>query len=850
MSMALWAYSYGTSSGNVTGSLTVLSYDVHIMNSSMFDCVSFSYSLEISSGTLSFGGALATIYQAYEHPTSTSNTAIVVLQSADLTIARCNISNSVSASSSCSPGASNAAGGALFVSILSSNLVISSSFISNSSVRTGCAASSSETYSVGGGVSVFQASAVLIKSTQVMSCFAIGVPQAINVFVSGGGIFVQNSALFALENSSITSSGVEAAFSDRVLACGGGALATRNVPAIRISNSTMYNNSDSSSTAVTFLQQLNLESGMVVNITDGSVLSTNPSIRTDLPALNISCGFQCSEEHQKRLHLNVLNSALVAQNKLDKPYASAMVMSLPRWSLLSATSSFVNCSFMGADNIAVLVVLEANRSVLVTCSSCFRPFSIALASSSVNLSKVPSFVAASVTQDSCRSLALTSSISTSDREQQCPFGFSFCSTIANITVGYWAKFASDGSIGDAVRCPSNYCGCRNILGYSKPTCQLFPPFAVEFQPDDALCTGNRTGVMCGGCTVNFTQSLNGRTCVPNQICLDSLPWVWAITVVGYFMYSVYVVKTSMKKNSGLIMCVLFYGQLSSFAGVPVQLDNASQQSENSNWFSTVSQFGSILALYDNSCYGVNMGAYEATAAELCGPAIVLAASLLLAATAKHLLPRFTDFLQKHKIDVKISFGATVIYVLLLLYSSMAKVVFELITCQDVGSDRVVFIDGTKKCEGTLHEFLIAVAALLSIAPFVFWAALKFNKIPHTAKSAVCSAYSDSRYYWGAMSLLFRFVMTVVFATVRTFPSIAALALLMCSVCMFGLLIMLRPYAKQRTFYMDVFCNTCLIVQFSLQVLVRVSESLGVAVATTNSFRPTLLNAARASEVLR
>jgi hypothetical protein len=298
----------------------------------------------------------------------------------------------------------------------------------------------------------------------------------------------------------------------------------------------MFNNSDSSSTAVIFLQQLDLESGMVVNITDGSVLSTDPSIRTDLPALNVSCGFYCSKERQKRLHLNVLNSALVAQNKLDKPYASAMVMSFPRWLLLYATSSFVNCSFMGADNIAVLAVLESNRSVLVTCSSCFRPFSIALASSSVNLSKIPSFVAASVTQDSCRPLNLSSSISTSEREQQCPFGFSFCSTIANITVGYWAYFASDGSIGDAIRCPANYCGCRNILGYSKPTCQLFPPFAAEFQPNDALCTGNRTGVMCGGCSMNFTQSLNGRTCVPNEVCLDTLPWVWAITVAGYVMY--------------------------------------------------------------------------------------------------------------------------------------------------------------------------------------------------------------------------------------------------------------------------------------------------------------------------
>ncbi len=53
--------------------------------------------------------------------------------------------------------------------------------------------------------------------------------------------------------------------------------------------------------------------------------------------------------------------------------ASAMVMSLPRWLLLSGKSSFVNCSCMVADSIAVLAVLDANRSVLFTCSFCSRP---------------------------------------------------------------------------------------------------------------------------------------------------------------------------------------------------------------------------------------------------------------------------------------------------------------------------------------------------------------------------------------------------------------------------------------------------------------------------------------------
>jgi hypothetical protein len=133
---------------------------------------------------------------------------------------------------------------------------------------------------------------------------------------------------------------------------------------------------------------------------------------------------------------------------------------------------------------------------------------------------------------------------------------------------------------------------------------------------------------------------------------------------------------------------------------------------------------------------------------------------------------------------------------------------------------------------------------------VFWALLRFDKIPKAAKSAVISPYTDAEYYWGALSLLVRFVMTVVFATAREFPSITALALLICSLCMLVLLIMLRPYAEQRTYYMDVFCYACLVIQFALQSIVRASESLGVAVADTNSFRPTLVLAARISDVLR
>ncbi len=347
--------------------------------------------------------------------------------------------------------------------------------------------------------------------------------------------------------------------------------------------------------------------------------------------------------------------------------------------------------------------------------------------------------------------------------------------------------------------------------------------------------------------MNYTQSLNGFSCVHNAICLQTMPWIWTITILGFIVYSIYIVITSLNANNGLIMSVMFFGQLSSFASVPPQFDAAAQ---SSSWFSTVTQFGSIVSLYDNSCYGVNMGAYEAAAAQLCGPAIVVVVALLLTAATKSLQPRCAHFLQKRKIDIQISFGATMVNVLLLLYSSVSSVVFQLITCQQVGPQNVVFIDGRYPCEGPLYSSLIAVAVVLSIIPVVFGALLRFDKIPRTAKCAVCSPYTDAGYYWGALSLLVRFVMTVVFATASEFPSITALALLICSVCMLVLLTMLRPYVEQRTYYMDVFCYACLVIQFALQSIVRNSESLGFAVAATNRYRPTLVLAARSIDVLR
>ena len=346
--------------------------------------------------------------------------------------------------------------------------------------------------------------------------------------------------------------------------------------------------------------------------------------------------------------------------------------------------------------------------------------------------------------------------------------------------------------------------------------------------------------------------MNGYSCVSNDVCMQNLGWAWMVTVIGYIIYSLYIVMTSFRFGEGLTMCVLYYGQLATFASIPTYVGDQALHSATSSWFAQITQFVSVLSIYEDTCYGPNMGAYAATVAQLSGPAIVLVVSLLLTAAAKKLMQmqRFTDFLQKRKLDIRISLGATVTNVLLLLFSSVTNVVFRLITCQDIGHDLVVYIDGTVQCAGPQYGGLIAVAAMLCAVPLLFWAGLKFNKIPVKARAVACSAYTDSRYYWGAITLLFRLVTTILQATVREFPSVSAMALSFCTVLMLILLMKLRPYVHQRTYHMDVFCYACLMVQYILEVLVRTSQSLGISVGTSNNFFQIVLYADAASAAVR
>jgi hypothetical protein len=131
----------------------------------------------------------------------------------------------------------------MFTSVIGTNVAIYSSVFTDSRVQTGCASSSSQTFSLGGGISIFRAGSVVLNETNVTNCRAIGVRQANNVLVGGGGSYVQGAESVTLESSFVSACSVEDAFSVLVLPCGGGAIGITNISAVQISNSNVYNNS-------------------------------------------------------------------------------------------------------------------------------------------------------------------------------------------------------------------------------------------------------------------------------------------------------------------------------------------------------------------------------------------------------------------------------------------------------------------------------------------------------------------------------------------------------------------------------------------------------------------------------
>jgi hypothetical protein len=109
----------------------------------------------------------------------------------------------------------------------------------------------------------------------------------------------------------------------------------------------------------------------------------------------------------------------------------------------------------------------------------------------------------------------------------------------------------------------------------------------------------------------------------------------------------------------------------------------------------------------------------------------------------------------------------------------------------------------------------------------FGVALLGNKLPASAHAAVCRAYSEHMFYWGAVTLGFRLLMSLTQFLRVDYPSLLAFVRLCLALVMLVMLMYFRPYKYQVAFWVDVACYVSLIALFGLQSLAESFEFLGV-----------------------
>jgi hypothetical protein len=805
----------------VYGEISLQDSIVEFQRNRVTNCMSVSVT-DSSLGTSSvFGGALAML-----HSPQVSNFELALLQA--MIPARVNgfnvtvlIYNShffqcsvFSNSSSGRLGDADGGGGAIFAkSVALTNFSVAESLFSGITVSIASGATGLPSFSSGGALSVeagiSNSSFFAISSSRFFNCTVQGANIA-NMGVLGGAVHVFRAAYISVVRTNFTNCSVIDADSASVVVnsiSGGSAMS-----AVVTCNMSVLDcvfdasgSQDSSQTSAGLLVLARNASNARVNVSSCNFISA-------AVVLSVQCvgsdGFRRLVGSCVGLNMTFRSSRVLAvssQSHMSRFSATGNdLITFHHQDAVFFTESRLHCALPEFAAFKTEIRKSSTRSTVFSCRPC-PSNQISLTASAVMLEELSSAKNA----DRCYP-AFSNSSGTS---VACPFAVPDCTTFINVSRGFWMNISETGQLEEARRCPRGYCGCADDV---KGLCPL-PPLISINRNRNPLCIGNRIGKLCGGCPPDFTQSMDDRTCISNEACSRSLWWVWTLSVLGFAVYSLYIVLSCLKRADGAFACLVFYFQMSSFLADEDQPDGLVSILE-------YAQVHSVAAMYRGACYAPSMSAYNATAFKLIGPLLVLMFAVAWTWIIQKLQPR----LQQRNIDLSVSYSGTLAVTVLFVFSSISNVVFTLVECSRYSFDDVVFIDGTEPCMDAKWSALVFVAVLLFLFPVAFAAALRLKRGFQRARDAVSSKFTGPAFYWGAVTLSFRLLISAAQFLRVDYPNLMAFVRMLLSVGVFSLLLYLRPYVYVRAFFVDVACYVCLIAQFGLQIFARTREFLGVA----------------------
>jgi hypothetical protein len=710
------------------------------------------------------------------------------------------------------PGESTGGGGAIYAkSAALTHFNVTESIFNSTIVTVSSGATGLPSFSSGGALAVeagdSQFSLVAISSCIFFNCTAQGT-NIDNMGVLGGAIHIFRAAQIILIGTNFTNCNIFDADSDAAFGnviSGGSAISAVVTGKISI-RECVFDSSGGRDTSRT-------SNGVLVLARNASNAYADVS-SCEFISSTVVLSVQCvGDDGVRRFAGSCVgpNVALkhsqirqVQPLEIDSRFSAtgSDLLALLSYDTVSFEGSELHCASYQFAAFRSQVGNSSTRSTLYSCRPC-PSFEISLTASHVSLKEL----------SNAKNVGKCFPVS-SFNKSVCPFAVADCRTFVYVSRGFWTSVSESGNLGPALRCPVGYCGCSDVL---EGSCYLPPLISID-RNRDPLCNGNRIGKLCGGCPSDFTQSLDDITCISNEVCSKNLWWVWTLSIIGFVLYGLYIVLSCQKRAEGALACLVFYFQISSFL---------SDDDQRNGWvtFFEYAHVHFIVSMYQDACYAPSMSSYNATAFRLIGPLLVL----LFAVAWTWIMQKLQPMLQKRSIDIVVSYSGTLAVAVLFVFSNVANVIFSLLECSSYSDpDAVVFIDGTVPCKDTKWNFLVFVAVLLFLFPIALVVTLRLKKFPPSARDAVCGKFTQPMFYWGALTLSFRLLISFTQFMQVDFPNLMAFVRSLLSMGVLVLLVYLRPYVRTRTFWVDVACYVCLIVQFGLHIIVTTRNFLGVA----------------------
>ena len=350
--------------------------------------------------------------------------------------------------------------------------------------------------------------------------------------------------------------------------------------------------------------------------------------------------------------------------------------------------------------------------------------------------------------------------------------------------GYWAGVVEDNNgkrVFVTAQCPTGYCNCPKSVNYSLRTDECV-------YKQDEICAGNRVGVMCGSCEFGYSVLVGTQTCSAD--CRNYDLWRLAPLLIGLtiFVYVIFRINFDFF-TCYLNVCLYFYQVVSLVIGVhkDITLDPFI-------WF--VTGLAKININGFGNCLWEGMDNLAKLAFSYVLPACVF---VVVFVTSKALTYNNSYFARNSTFRASCT-------LLVLCYSTLAKVSMDILRPSKVGDKIVVFYQGTETYFGSYHSYF-AVPALLILFfivipfPFIlmftpfFTQHLRFLANVRPIFNTFQSCFKE-RYKWYAAFYFFSRCIFLLFATFIPYGAVKALFMQITCVLVLTVHVLKWPYSEQ------------------------------------------------------